>query len=115
VVWIDPARVAVEGIGEDADTIRPGARIFDTTQVAQGRLWRMPTAVETCAFPGPTGRFFSDGDHLFSADTTGLHTWDPTTGLHLATMPGFSPTHHHRPSGTFVEAHGKTARAWTHR
>jgi len=115
MTWIDSVRVAIEGIGDDADHIQPGARVFDTTRVSQGGLWRMPTAVEVLSIPGATGRFFSDGAHLFTADTIGLHVWNAADGTHLSTMQGFSPTHHHRPSGQFIQVTDHTARLWSHR
>ncbi|MGK3943417.1 hypothetical protein ABK046_33920 [Streptomyces caeruleatus] len=95
MTWIDSSRVAVEGLGDDDDVMRPGARIFDTSRSGQTGLWQMPTAAELLAIEGPTGRFFSDGTHLFSCGDTDLSIWDPAEGKLLATVAGFSPTHYH--------------------
>jgi hypothetical protein len=52
MTWIDSVRVGVEGRGGDADDIRPGVRIFDTTRVSEGSLWhiRTSTQVNACHF-----------------------------------------------------------------
>ncbi|MFB7333046.1 hypothetical protein ACFC00_15505 [Streptomyces adustus] len=113
MTWIDSVRVAVEGIGDDADAMRPGARIFDTTRTIEGDLWRLPTAVELLAFEGPTGRFFSDGTCLFSCDETELSIWDPVEGKLKGVVPGFSPTHHHRSAQQLVRVVGDVARVWS--
>jgi hypothetical protein len=67
MTWIDSTRVAVGGLGDDEEVMRPGARVFDTTRTAEGDLWRMPTSVELLAFEGPSGQFFSDGTRLYSS------------------------------------------------
>ncbi|MFI5707910.1 hypothetical protein [Kribbella sp. NPDC051620] len=103
MVWIDSVRVAVQGIGDDDVTIRPGARIFDTSRRTQLTDWKMPTALELAALEGPTGQFFSDGARLFSSAGTGLSTWDLEEGSLVEELPGFSPTHHHRGAGQFLQ------------
>ncbi|MBM9509210.1 hypothetical protein [Actinacidiphila acididurans] len=120
MTWLGSARVAVEGIGDDEEDMRPGARILDTTRTAQGDLWRVPTAVEVLAFEGPSGRFFSDGIHLFSSgdgdgniSAAGLSAWDPARGELLGVVPGFFPTHHHPGARQFVEIAGDAVRVWT--
>jgi hypothetical protein len=112
MTWIDSTRVAVEGIGDDDAVMQPGARIFDTNRTEQGDLWRLPTAVEVVRVQGPAERFFSDGTHLFNSDAEGLHMWNPTDGVHLATMPEFSPTHHHREGGEFLQLTPGMVRTW---
>ncbi|AEV86950.1 hypothetical protein ACWT_5931 [Actinoplanes sp. SE50] len=119
MVWIDETRVAVEGIGDDADDIRPGARLFDTTRSSQGGLWREETAVETACIPGPSGRFFSDGVHLFSSGDDELAAWDLATAALVGVVRRFAPTHYNRHTGEFLQlsdensvlvwAHPKTA------
>ncbi|MGW2826535.1 hypothetical protein ACWC24_36975 [Streptomyces sp. NPDC001443] len=113
MTWIDSVRVAVGGIGDDEDVMRPGARIFDTSRTARTGLWRMPTAVELLAFEGPTGRFFSDGTCLFSSGETDLSLWDPVEGKLMGVVPGFSPTHHHRSARQFVQVVDDVARVWS--
>ncbi|WP_327003963.1 hypothetical protein OHA72_54425 [Dactylosporangium sp. NBC_01737] len=103
MTWIDETRVAVEGIGDDDNRMRPGARVFDTGRTAVTAPFPAPHAVEVATIPGPAGRFFSDGAVLYSADGDGLHSWDPAGGERLGTVPGFTPTHHHRPAGRFLE------------
>jgi hypothetical protein len=99
MTWLDGHRVAVGGIGDDELEIVPGARIFeaDTAGPPSGDRWseEWTWAKELRAFPGPTGRFFSDGIRLFSADQTGLSVWDPERGERIGRIPGFCPTHLH--------------------
>ncbi|MER6466701.1 hypothetical protein ACWC4D_06800 [Streptomyces sp. NPDC001288] len=110
MTWIDSTLIAVEGLGDDDEAMRPGARIFDTTRTEQGEMWRMPTAAEVLSFEGPTGRFFSDGTHLFSCDGAGLSTWDPAEGKLLGTVTGFSPTHYHPGARQFAQLADGTVR-----
>lgn len=113
VTWIDSTRVAVEGLGDDNGVLRPGARIFDTSRTGPAELWRSPTAAELLAFEGPTGRFFSDGTHLFSCGDTELSVWDPTEGKLLGIVPGFSPTHHHPGARQFCRLADGVVRLWS--
>lgn len=108
MTWIDSERIAVEGIGDDDLSMRPGARIFDTSRSDQNRM-----AVELLSFEGPTGSFFSDGTCLFSSGRTGLSIWDPVAGKLLGEVPGISPTHHHPGARQFVQLTAGTARLWT--
>lgn len=113
MTWIDSSRVAVEGLGDDTSVMRPGARIFDTSRTSQSEPRRTPRPVELHAFEGPTGRFFSDGSHLFSCSDSDLSIWDPAEGKLLGTVPGFSPTHYHPGARQFVELADDVARVWT--
>lgn len=117
MTWIDSTRVAVAGLGDDEEVMRPGARIFDTTRTAQDDPWCPTTAVELASFEGPSGQFFSDGTHLFSGGdaegTAGLSAWDPATGRLLGVVPGFFPAQHHPGAGQFVEIAGDAVRVWT--
>jgi hypothetical protein len=114
VIWIDSVRVAVEGIGGSDTTMRPGARIFDTSRRALQPGWRMETPAEMLAFEGPAGLFFSDGDSLFSSAESGLSKWDLEKGSLIEELPGFSPTHHHRGAGQFLQLVDGLVRVWTH-
>ena len=108
MTWIDSARIAIEGIGDDDDDMQPGARIFDTTRTGQSG-----TALELLAFEGPSGPFFSDGSHLFSCGDADLSIWDPVEGKLLGVVPGFSPTHHHSSARQFWQLADGTVRLWT--
>jgi hypothetical protein len=92
LTWIDDRRVAVGGIGDDDLVMIDGARIFE---VPDGSGARADHARELATFPGPAGRFFSDGTWLFSSDEAGLSRWDPSSGERTGHLPGFQPTHHH--------------------
>ncbi|WDO04466.1 hypothetical protein ME763_01725 [Streptomyces murinus] len=117
MTWIDSTRVAVAGLGDDEEVMRPGARIFDTTRTGEDDPWCPTAAVELASFEGPSGQFFSDGTRLFSggsADGTGgLSVWDPVTGRLLGVVPGFFPGQHHPGAGQFVEIAGDAVRVWT--
>lgn len=103
IVWLDDHRVAVAGIGDDEDSISPGARIFDVTRRGAAAPGSTPCADEVLAFAGPSGLFFSEGGWLFSASDAGLSRWDPTTGEQNGHLAGFRPTHHHRGSRELVQ------------
>ncbi|GAA3197355.1 hypothetical protein ACFO1B_01200 [Dactylosporangium siamense] len=103
MTWIDGTRLAIGGLGNHVDAILPGARVFEVSGAA---------AVEVATIPGPAGRFFSDGGSLFSTDAGGLHRWDPAGGERLGTVPGITPTHHHRAGGVFLELRGDTVLTW---
>ncbi|MFJ4803150.1 hypothetical protein [Streptomyces murinus] len=117
MTWIDSTRVAVAGLGDDEEVMRPGARVFDTTRTGQDDPWCPTAAVELASFEGPSGQFFSDGTRLFSGGdaegTGGLSAWDPGTGRLLGVVPGFFPTQHHPGAGQFVEIAGDAVRVWT--
>ncbi|MET7700492.1 hypothetical protein [Streptomyces sp. NPDC005485] len=108
VTWIDSVRVAVEGLGDDGNAMRPGARIFDTNRTGQDGM-----AVELLAFEGPAGPFFSDGNRLFSSGDAGLSIWDPVEGKLLGIVPGMSPTHHHPGARQFLQLADGMVRLWT--
>jgi hypothetical protein len=113
VVWIDSVRVALEGLGDDdANNMLPGARIFDTSRRTQLPGWKEETAFEPLAFDGPTGQFFSDGDSLFSSADTGLSKWNLENGTLIEQWSGFSPTHHHRGAGQFLQLADGVVRLW---
>ncbi|WP_441245083.1 hypothetical protein [Kitasatospora sp. McL0602] len=112
VVWIDERRVAVGGLGEDDYEIAPGARIFDIDGPSH-RTSGLAKALETTAFGGPDGRFFSDGGLLFSASPPGLEIWDPSEGVRLASVPDFRPTHHHRTARELVQLDGAELLRWS--
>jgi hypothetical protein len=98
IAWLDDRRVAVGGIGDDDIEIIDGARIFDATSLGTGR-WgdELRWALEITAFPGPAGRFFSDGISLFSSAETALSRWDPENGSRTGHLEDFRPTHYHGP------------------
>lgn len=112
MTWLDGTRIAVEGIGDDDARMTAGARVFDVSRSEVTEDWPHPHAVEIATLPGPAGRFFSDGVLLFSADGAGLHRWDPVGGGRLGTVPGFNPTHHHRPGGVFLELRDGAVLTW---
>ncbi|WP_328322942.1 hypothetical protein OHA70_29495 [Kribbella sp. NBC_00382] len=113
VVWIDSVRVALEGLGDDdANNMLPGARIFDTSRRTQLPGWKAETALELPAVDGPAGRFFSDGVSLFSSAETGLSKWDLEKGSLIEEWEGFSPTHHHRGAGQFLQLADGLVRLW---
>lgn len=108
MTWIDSARIAVEGLGDDDEDMLPGARIFDTTRTDQhGRV------VELRAFEGPVGPFFSDGTRLFSGGASGLSIWDTDKGELLGSVPGISPTHHHAGARQFLQLADGMVRLWS--
>jgi hypothetical protein len=94
IAWIDAGTVAIGGIGDAWGAIIDGARIFDTTSTVCEPgygygLWL--NAREVSAFAGPAGRFFSDGESLYSAAGDGLSRWDIKTGARTGRVPTSCP------------------------
>ncbi len=106
IAWLDEQTVAIGGIGDGDVEMIDGARIFDVTSTASaGSRWRsgLLWAREVIAFPGPAGKFFSDGEWLYSAAKDGLSRWDPKTGARTGHIENFHPTHHHRGAGDLAQ------------
>jgi hypothetical protein len=101
--WIDGSTIAIGGLGDDADSIVEGTRIFDLTRPGTPELLAGPGIAEIGRFEGPSGPFFADGVNLFSAGEGGLSTWDLPSGSLLAIATGFRPTTRHPMSGMFAE------------
>jgi hypothetical protein len=83
MTWLSEEKVAISGIGDDDIELIDGARIFDITSVGKTGDRRHSDwnwAREITVFPGPAGKFFSDGKRLYSSDETGLSRWDPQNG-----------------------------------
>lgn len=114
VVWLDADRVALAGLGDDADGTHPGVRVFDTALEVTGAR-ATPGCVQTIAFEGPDGRLFCHGTLLFASAADGLTVWDPQDGTLLVTVPGYSPGQLHPATGEFAElaADGRGVRLWT--
>ncbi len=107
--WLDESRVVVEGIGEDDLDIVDGVRIFDLDEI-DGSQTRFRQAIEVHSFAGPTGRFFADGDLLFSSDASGLSVWDLPNGALIDQIRGFEPSAHSRIDRILFQATGSTLR-----
>lgn len=115
IAWLDERRVAIAGIGHSDIEMIDGARIFDVTCKANAvGPWRSDWlwAKEVVTFPGPTGRFFSDGQWLYSSSEAGFFRWDPETGARTGHLGNFRPTHHHRSAKEFVELRGSSLIRW---
>jgi hypothetical protein len=116
--WLDSARIAVGGLGDDEDEVTDGVTFFDTSkaeeqsQVSTHGSWTWRQAEQQCSFEGPSGRLFANGATLYSADSSGLSIWDTTDGARLGTIPGFSATHQHLGARELVEIKGKILRRW---
>ena len=112
--WLDPARIAVGGIGDDDVEMVDGVRIFLTnepTPETARRRWR--DARETMAFPGPGGIFLSDDRLLLTSTTGGLDVWDVSDGALIAHIDGLEPRRRHPASGELVQLDGSVLRAAT--
>jgi len=106
VAWLNERIAAIGGIGDDDSEMVEGARIFDvTSEGPAGSRWRSDWswAKEITAFPGPAGKFFSDGRSLYSSDKIGLSKWDTETGARLGCTDGFHPIHIHTGVGELAE------------
>jgi hypothetical protein len=109
--WLDSERIAISGIGEDQDWMVDGARIIAAAQAdpssGAGRL-----ALELSAFAGPSGHFFGDGRHLFSAGKDALSIWDVEAGALLARIGRFTPSRQHSHGRDLVEVSGQRLLRW---
>jgi len=116
IAWLDEEKVAIGGIGDDTAEMIDGARIFDITSTGPpGPQWRDDWlwAREVTAFPGPAGKFFSDGTWLYSVDGTGLSRWDVETGARTGYMQSFHPMHHHSGARELVQLAGGVLVHWS--
>lgn len=98
LAWLSDSRIAVGGIGNDSNEIIDGARIFDISRTENASpRWRSDwvCAREESAFAGPSGRFFSGGNLLYSSGNNTLSIWDPATGIRTGQIEGFNPGHQH--------------------
>ncbi|MGW4650275.1 hypothetical protein [Kitasatospora sp. NPDC004289] len=111
MVWLDDDRLAIGSTELLGDEPRPGARVVHADGFTGSLPWR--TATDFSFFPGPEGRFFAADGLLYAAASEGLTTWDPGTGARLATVPGFRPTHHHRPAGELAALVDGALHRWT--
>ncbi len=109
--WLDERRIAVEGIGDDDLDIVPGVRIFDVSQPDRSRS-SLRNAPEVGSFAGPAGRFFTDGDRLFSSSARSLSVWDIAARELAGRIEQFEPTIQSSLDRTLVEATGSTIRRW---
>jgi hypothetical protein len=106
MAWLDEDTVAIGGIGDHGDKVVDGARIFDITSTGPASPeWRSDWkwAREIAAFAGPAGRFFSDGEWLYSASKSGLSRWNTKTGIRTGHIDWFNPTHHHLGAGELAQ------------
>jgi hypothetical protein len=106
ITWLDESTVAIAGIGDGDVEMIDGARVFDVTRSEQrsdrwSSDWRW--AKEVRAFAGPAGKFFSDGNSLFSSNEFGLSRWCTRDGARTGYLEGFSPTHYHRGAQELVQ------------
>ncbi len=104
--WIDNRHVAVEGIGHPDNEMISGVRVFDITPGETN------VAREVNVFAGPAGRFFADGDQLFSADEHGLGIWSISEGALTGRISAFSPTAHSVLDRTLIDTNGGSVRRW---
>ena len=116
MTWLDEEKVAIGGIGEIDLEMIDGALIFDVTQPAKEEpRWRsgVTRRRQLIAFPGPTGKFFSNGKWLYSSDKTGLSRWDPQNGARTGHLDAFHPTHYHPGAGQLVQLTDSTLVQWS--
>ncbi|HCT75313.1 MAG TPA: hypothetical protein DGT23_01705 [Micromonosporaceae bacterium] len=99
--WIGQEKLAISGIGADDEAMLAGVRIFDAA-----------SGVEMNAFAGPHGDLFADAHWLYSAAPQGLEVWDPANGHRLGSIPGFTPTRHHKGAGELACVDGNRLRRW---
>ncbi|MFD9737565.1 hypothetical protein [Umezawaea sp. NPDC059074] len=79
--WVGDDLLALSGIGPDDEIMLDGVRVFDAV-----------SGNEVTAFAGPRGTFFADDRRLYSVTEEGVEIWDPATGDHTGSVPGFVPT-----------------------
>ncbi|NOT40820.1 MAG: hypothetical protein HOP13_10030 [Alphaproteobacteria bacterium] len=106
--WLDDARVAITGIGDDDEAMLDGALIFDVTAPVKAGQCPEPTMT----IPGPAGTLFSDGVSLFSADAKGLSRWSLSGGALTGRIAGFRPGYYHRGACELVQRDGSALIRW---
>jgi hypothetical protein len=104
MAWLDDSRVAVYGIGDSADDMRHGVRIFNVTR-------HQP--VEVCTFEARATTLFGDAGRLYAVSAPGLAVCDPVTGERIGEAPGFTPTRHHRGARELAAIFGRTLVRWS--
>jgi hypothetical protein len=89
--WVGEDRLAVWGLGQDAEWLLPAVRIFDVT-----------TGKEERWFPGPKGNLVFDR-YLFSFDKDeGTSAWDVDTGERLLRDASFCPLRYQQGTKAFL-------------
>ncbi len=92
--WLDGARLAIYGFGQEAHWLLPAVRIFDVT-----------TGAEQSWFPGPRGSLAFDRE-LFSTSEAGTSVWNIARGTRLAHDRGLRDARFHPTARTFFAPSG---------
>jgi hypothetical protein len=110
VVWVAPNRIAVQDVGDQEHP--PCIRILDPTEPGPSPYATSMAMRTVATFPGPGGRYFTDGTLLLVAGDTGLEAWDVERGRRVLKVPGFKPSRQHPHSLELVEVGERAIRRW---
>jgi hypothetical protein len=108
--WIRPDRIAAydtgdrlsKGTGEHGEP--PCVRILGPTTQPGSSPDVTPQVMKTVTtFPGPDGRYFTDGGLLLVTTETGLEAWDIDSGERAYEVPDFRPDRQHQHTLELIE------------
>lgn len=111
VAWIRPDRIAVYDAG-DNDGQAPCVRVLDPTRPGSSPAVTSEVMMTVTTFPGPDGRYFTDGARLFIANEAGLEAWDVDAGEKVFAVPDFRPVRQHPHTLELIELGSRVVRCW---
>lgn len=110
IAWVASNRIAVQDVGDHE--LPPCIRILDPTASGPSPHVTSMAMRTVTTFPGPGGRYFSDGSLLLVSGETDLEAWDVECGSRIFTVSGFTPIRQHPHSLELVEINTDAVRRW---
>ncbi|TDD59479.1 hypothetical protein E1263_14955 [Kribbella antibiotica] len=91
IAWVSDHVVAVQGIGEDIDSMVDGVELYDA-----------PSGERVGTVFGPKGRMWAVDGQLAVVGDQGLEFWDPAEGARVGVLAGYRPTAFNPRTRTFA-------------
>ncbi|MEY9935290.1 hypothetical protein ABH926_009965 [Catenulispora sp. GP43] len=110
IAWVTSNRIAVQDVGDREHP--PCIRVLDPTAAGPSPYVTSMAMLTVTTFPGPGGRYFSDGNLLLVSGETELEAWNIEQGIKTYTVPRFTPIRQHPHSLELVEINTDAMRRW---